>query len=129
MKPRDTVVRLRSFQVEERRRRLEQISGMIAEFERVAAELDSEIAAEERRTGITDPDHFAYSTYARAARTRRDNLHASVRELKEQRAEAEAELANAELELERMTLLEERIGGRARSGEREDARTVGAGVA
>ena len=70
MKSRDTLLRLKRFQVDEKRRRVGQIDAMIAEFTRMASDLDRDIAAEERRTGISDPAHFAYSTYARAARTR-----------------------------------------------------------
>jgi len=43
---------------------------------------------EEQRSGITDIAHFAYPTYARAARTRRDNLQRSAEELTSQLEEA-----------------------------------------
>ena len=59
MKSRDTLVRLKRFQVEEKRRRVAQIDAMIAEFSRMAADLDREIANEEQRTGVGDPSHFA----------------------------------------------------------------------
>jgi flagellar export protein FliJ len=74
MKSRDTLIRLKRFQVEEKRRRVRQIETMVAEFNRMAGDLDREIANEEKRAGISDPSHFAYPTYARAASTRRDNL-------------------------------------------------------
>ena len=70
------------------RRRVAQIESMIADFSRMAADLDREIATEEQRSGITDPTHFAYPTYARAAVVRRDNLKRSADELKGQLAEA-----------------------------------------
>ena len=54
MKSRDALMRLKRFQVDEKRRRLSQIETMIAEFKRMAGELDREIAAEETRAGITD---------------------------------------------------------------------------
>ena len=90
MKSRDHLLRLKRFQVEERRRRVVQIETMVAEFARMAGDLDREIAAEEQRSGISDPNHFAYPTYARAAVTRRDNLQRSVDELKGQIEEARA---------------------------------------
>ena len=62
----------------ERRRRVAQIETMIAEFQRMSADLDREIAAEEAKAGISDPAHFAYPTYARAATQRRDNLRRSA---------------------------------------------------
>ena len=81
MKSRDTLARLRRFQVDETRRRVTQIETMIAEFSKMARDLDREIALEEQRSGISDISHFAYPTYARAARTRRDNLQRSAGEL------------------------------------------------
>jgi flagellar protein FliJ len=88
MKSRDTVARLRRFQVDETRRRVAQIETMIAEFSRMARELEREIAIEEQRAGISDISHFAYPTYARAARARRDNLQRSAEELTTQLDEA-----------------------------------------
>src|SRR6202035_1282428 len=88
MKSRDTLIRLKRFQVEEKRRRVRQIEMMVAEFTRMAADLDREIAAEEKRAGISDPQHFAYPTYARAAVARRDNLKSSIGELAIQIEEA-----------------------------------------
>jgi flagellar protein FliJ len=88
MKSRDTLARLRRFQVDETRRRVAQIETMIAEFSRMARELEREIAVEEQRAGISDITHFAYPTYARAARARRDNLQRSAEELTVQLDEA-----------------------------------------
>ena len=90
MKSRDTLIRLKRFQAEEKRRRVAQIEAMIAEFTRMATDLDREIATEEQRTGINDMAHFAYSTYARAARGRRDNLKQSIEDLRGQLDEAKA---------------------------------------
>ncbi|MDB5510032.1 MAG: fliJ [Hyphomicrobiales bacterium] len=108
MKSRDTLIRLKRFQVEEKRRRVSQIEAMIAEFTRMATDLDREIAAEESRTGMTDPAHFAYSTYARAARSRRDNLHQSTGELRGQLEEARALLGEANAELAKVQSLDVR---------------------
>jgi len=90
------------FQIEERRRQVGQIEAMIEEFGRMVSDLDLEIAAEHRRTGIEDEKHFAYSTFARAARQRRSNLGASVAELTGQldTAKAALDLGLAELERE-----------------------------
>jgi hypothetical protein len=93
MKSRDTLARLRRFQIDETRRRAAQIETMIAEFSKMARDLDREIAIEEQRAGISDQSHFAYPTYARAARARRDNLHRSAEELTTQLDEARRFLA------------------------------------
>lgn len=90
MKSRDTLIRLKRFQVDEKRRRVVQLQTMIAEFTRMSGDLDREIAHEEHRANIADPEHFAYPTYARAARGRRDNINLSLNELRGQLEEAEA---------------------------------------
>jgi flagellar export protein FliJ len=95
MKPQETLVRLKRFQVEEKRRRVGQIEAMVAEFAKIARELEQEVALEEQRAGIFDTSHFAYPTYARAARTRRDNLHRSAAELMSQLEDARNRLEEA----------------------------------
>jgi flagellar FliJ protein len=99
MKSRDTLVRLKRFQVDEKRRRIVQLNAMLAEFTRMSGELDREIANEEQRANIDDPNHFAYPTYARAARVRRDNMIASIQELRGQLEEVEAMYEEAKAEL------------------------------
>ena len=108
MKSRDTLIRLKKFKVDEKRRRVAQIETMIADFDRMAADLDREIQVEQDKAGIADPGHYAYQTYARAAMTRRDNLKRSADELKEQLAEAKDQLAEAFEELKKVELLDER---------------------
>lgn len=121
MKSRENLVRLKQFQVNEKRRQLLQLDMMIAEFERMAGELEFQISAEEKKAGITDINHFAYPTFAKAARLRRDNLRNSQADLAQQRNAAEALLTEAEAELAKAEMLESRdsrvrepeIGGRS----------------
>jgi flagellar FliJ protein len=120
MKSRDTLFRLKQFHVEERRRKLTQIEAMISEFARMAGDLDREIAVEEQRAGISDTAHFAYPTYARAARVRRDNLLRSSEELRDQLEDARAKLENAVEELDKMTSLDGREKGAERGSEMVD---------
>jgi len=108
MKSRENLVRLKTFQVNEKRRQLLQLDMMIAEFERMATELDLQITAEEKKAGITDVNHFAYPTFAKAARLRRDNLRDSQSDLAQQRSNAESLLAEAEAELSKAEMLESR---------------------
>ncbi|RVB62916.1 flagellar export protein FliJ, partial [Mesorhizobium sp. M7A.F.Ca.CA.002.04.1.1] len=96
MKSRENLVRLKQFQVNEKRRQLLQLDMMIAEFERMAVELELQITAEEKKAGITDINHFAYPTFAKAARLRRDNLRNSQSDLAQQRSAAESLLGEAE---------------------------------
>jgi flagellar FliJ protein len=130
MKSRETLIRLRKFQVDDKRRKVAQIAAMIADFERMAADLDREIQAEQNRAGIHDPAHFAYPTYAKAAIQRRDNLKRSADELKGQLDAAKAALGEAFEELKKFELLDERgqIRGRAveSAGEQGELDHIGA---
>lgn len=110
MKSRENLVRLKQFQVNEKRRQVAQLDTMIAEFERMAVELDLQVAAEEKKAGITDINHFAYPTFAKAARMRRDNLRNSLADLAQQKSAAEFILAEAEAELSKAEMLEARDG-------------------
>jgi flagellar protein FliJ len=108
MKSRETLIRLKRFQVDEKRRRVSQIEMMIAEFHRMAGDLDREIQTEEKRSGISDTAHFAYPTYARAAMARRDNLHQSADNLKGQLEDAKAELQAAFEDMKKVEILDDR---------------------
>jgi len=127
MKSRETVIRLNKFRVEERRRRAAQIETMIAEFERIAGELDREIKIEQDRVGIHDPAHFAYPTYAKAATQRRENLKRSADDLKIQLADAKSALEEAFEDMKKIELLDERDQSREPPGQPElVSSTIGA---
>ena len=123
MKSRETLIRLKRFQVDEKRRKVAQIEAMIAEFERMANDLEREIKVEQDRAGIHDPTHFAYPTYAKAAMTRRENLKRSAGELKGQLDDAQAMLGEAFEELKKVEMLDQRDQDRERAeqGAREQA--------
>ena len=111
MKSRENLLRLKHFQVEDKTRQLAQIDMMIAEFEKMYGDLQAQIDVEEEKAGITDPSHFAYPTFAKAARQRQENLNGSIRDLKDKRVNAEAALEEAEEELKKTQRLEQRDGG------------------
>jgi flagellar export protein FliJ len=115
MKSREAVIRLKRFQADEKRRQVAQIESMIAEFERMANDLDREIGVEQERAGIHDPAHFAYPTYAKAAIQRRDNLVRSAGELKTQLADARTAFDETLEELKKVEALDERDHGREHS--------------
>jgi len=117
MKSRETLIRLKKFQAEEKRRKVAQIEAMIAEFERMAADLEREIRVEQDRAGIHDPAHFAYPTYAKAAIARRENLKRSADELRSQLDDAKLAFDDALDELKKVELLDERDQMREREGE------------
>jgi flagellar protein FliJ len=117
MKTRETLIRLKKFQVEERRRTVAQIERMIRGFERISADLERDIKIEQDRSGIHDPAHFAYPTYAKAAIQRRDNLKRSAHDLKIQLEDAKAALGEAFEEMRKVELLGERDQIRERTEE------------
>lgn len=108
MSKREQLVRLARFKVGEKRRQLDQLGMMMREFERMAGDLDAQIQSEEKKAGITDATHFAYPTFAKAARSRRDNLMDSLKDLTLQMNAARSGLEEAEIELQNAEKLEQR---------------------
>ena len=104
----ESLIRLKKFQVDEKRRQVAQIEMMIADFERMASELDQQIEIEHTKTGISDVAHFAYSTFAKAALTRCDNLLASAHDMKSKLEAAQDALAEALEDLKKVELLDQR---------------------
>jgi flagellar export protein FliJ len=90
---------------------------MIAEFDRIAGELEREIKVEQDRAGIHDPAHFAYPTYAKAATARRENLRQSTVELRVQLEDAKSALGEAFEELKKVEMLDERDQAREKAEE------------
>lgn len=110
-----SLIRLKKFQVDEKRRQVLQIESMIADFERMASELDQQIDIEHQKTGISDMAHFAYSTFAKAALTRRDNLMASANDMRVKLEAAQDDLAEAIEDLKKVELLDQRETDRERA--------------
>ena len=81
MKSRDMSIRVNCSEVEELQR-------IIREFDQMAADLELQIKIEENRTRVSDQSHFSYSTFAKAAAQRRDNLRQSTKRLRERLAAA-----------------------------------------
>ena len=104
----ESLIRLKKFQVDEKRRQVAQIEMMVNDFERMASELDQQIEIEHTKTGISDIAHFAYSTFAKAALSRRDNLLASANDMRGKLEAAQDALAEALEDLKKVELLDQR---------------------
>ena len=100
----EALLRQKRFEVAERARKVALLEATITSFERMVANLADEIAAEEERTRIKDPNHVAYSTLAKATALRRRNLLVSTADLKSRLDAARHELDDA---LIRVRALEE----------------------
>ncbi|MGO9172844.1 MAG: flagellar export protein FliJ [Rhodomicrobium sp.] len=83
------------FEYDEKRQQVNDIEMMIADFRRMANDLEQQIKIEQQTSGISDVNHFAYPTFARAAMTRRDNLRSSVMELEKRLDRARQEALEA----------------------------------
>ena len=101
MKARETALRLKRFAADEKARKVASIEHMIREFEGMSADLDRQIDAEEARTGIKDPAHFSYSTFAKSANQRRENLSASIADLRTKLDAAQREQRDADEQVTR----------------------------
>lgn len=112
MKPRDAALRLKRFEASEKGRKVASLETMILDFEHMAADLSRQIAAEEERTGVRDPAHFAYSTFAKAAALRRANLLTSVTDLRLKLDAARQEHEDAATELRKLEPIETRDSDR-----------------
>jgi flagellar protein FliJ len=104
----ESLIRLKKFQVDEKRRQVAQIEMMVNDFVRMASELDQQIEIEHTKTGISDIAHFAYSTFAKAALSRRDNLLASANDMRSKLEAAQDALAEALEDLKKVELLDQR---------------------
>ena len=126
MKLRNHLAQLRRFELQEKIRKVNDLEYMVREFEHMASDLDRQVAAEE------DPNHFSYSTFAKSARQRRDNLKTSVSDLMAQleaalqaRQEAELELAKVDSAVAREEEARERSEGPSRRSQRSQAAMMG----
>jgi flagellar protein FliJ len=126
MESRNTLIRLKKFQFDEKRRKVAQMEAMIADFQRMAADLEREIVAEQERAGIHDPSHFAYPTYAKSAIARRENLKRSIDELATQLGEAKVTLQESFEELRKVELLDERDRADEEAREKAERKALGA---
>ncbi len=114
MKSRDALIRLKRFEIEEKRRKVVEIETMIGDFNHMATDLDRQIAIEQERAGIADVNHYAYPTFAKAAMARRNNLAVSAENLVAKLAAARGDLDDAKEEFKKIELLEERDAERMR---------------
>jgi len=108
MRSNDTVLKLRRFEVNEKQQKVHEIEDMIADFQRSADDLTRQIEIEEETARIHDINHYAYPPYAKAARQRRDNLVSSIVDLEAKAEDARAELTDAQEELRKVEMVEER---------------------
>jgi flagellar export protein FliJ len=67
----------------------------------MVGDLDQQITVEQERSGVSDVNHYAYPTFAKAAIQRRDNLRTSIAELEAKLAATQEQLSDALEELKK----------------------------
>ena len=120
MKSRDTLIRLRKFDVDEKRQKVASIEAMIDDFKKMSEDLDRQIVTEQQRAGIDDINHYAYPSFAKAAVQRRDNLMISITDLETKLEAANEELQDAMKALKNIEILEERDMTRTQAKQARD---------
>lgn len=116
MRAKDTNIRLRRFELNKKRQTVADLETMIADFRRMAEDLNRQIEIEEKRCGIRDVNHFAYPTFAKSAVRRRENLFSSIANLEGQLQTAQADLTVALLDASKFETSERSTSGLALVG-------------
>lgn len=117
MTSRENMVQLRRFDVDDKKQKVTDIEAMIQDFSQMVIDLDRQIEVEQDRAGVTDVNHYAYPTFAKAAIQRRDNLRASIEDLGVKLETAREDLAEAYEDLKKVDLIAERGGERGHGGQ------------
>ncbi len=108
MRSRESLLRLNRFRVEDCRRQVSDMDLMINDLMRKHDDLDNHVKFEEQRTGVSDPSNVNYSMAAKSVRGRRDNILATVAELRDQHETTIERLKEAEADLRKVEMLVEK---------------------
>ena len=108
MRSRDSLLRLNRFKVEDCRRQVSDMDMMINDLMRKHDDLDNHVKFEEQRTGVSDPANVNYSMAAKSVRGRRDNILATVAELRDQHEAMIERQKDAEADLRKVEMLVEK---------------------
>lgn len=107
MKSRETLIKLHRFRADEAKTKLAGLEMIRADLGRKVAELDAHLSEEGRRASENDIGRFAYPSFARSIRERKEKLAASIAEIERSIAEARIELQEAYQDLKKFELAEE----------------------
>ena len=123
MKTLQSLIRLHSWQLEEKRRTLAGLEGLRADFVAQGERLEQELVNEQRAATASPEYAITYEGYAKAVILRRANLAASITETDGKIEVARDEVQEAYREMRKYEIAEERAQKRAAA---EEAR-LGAG--
>lgn len=117
MKALASLIRLHRFHLEEKRRTLGGLEGLMADLVRRLAQLEDEVLREQRQAASSSIGNFIYGAYARNVIQRRETLKKSMTALQLEIDTARQAVAAAFQEVKRYEIAKERMDER----EREEA--------
>ncbi len=97
-----TLIRLRTFELDQKRRRLAELEGMKARLEAAVDDLVDTVVKEQSIAARDEEVTFAYGAFAKAAIVRRKSLEASIAEVAQQVEAAADEVAIAYQDLKKL---------------------------
>jgi flagellar FliJ protein len=110
-----TLIRVRQWELEEKRRKLADLEGLGAQLEEAIARLDDEVKMEQGVAGASNEVSFAYAPYAQAAIERRRTLVMSLDDVRQQIEAAAQEVTVAYQELKKYEVAQDNRRRRART--------------
>ena len=123
MKTLQSLIRLHTWQLEEKRRTLAGLESMRADFVDQGEKLEKELVNEQRAATASPEYAITYEGYAKSVIMRRKNLAASITETDGQIEIAATEVQEAYREMRKYEIAEERVQKREKA--EEDRREAG----
>jgi flagellar export protein FliJ len=117
MKRLQSLIRLHTWQLEEKRRTLAGLEGLRADFVAQGEKLEKELGNEQRAATASPEYAITYESYAKAVILRRKNLVGSIAETDEQIEVAVTEVQEAHREMRKYEIAEERAQKREQAEE------------
>jgi flagellar protein FliJ len=117
MKRRDSILRLKRFNVDELKRRLATLDEMKADLDKKLADLDESVAREKHRANDSDIGRLAFPSFLQSIDVRRKNIRTTMKDLEGERARQQDGLAVAFEDLKSFEVAEEERNRRAAQAE------------
>lgn len=109
-----SLIRLQRWRLEEKRRVLASLQGLMADLHNRASQLESEIVREQQAAAASHEAGFIYGSYAAEAIRRRKNIDLSIADVEDQIVVAHDEVSAAFQEAKRFEIALERAQERER---------------
>jgi flagellar export protein FliJ len=107
MKRRDTILRLKTFRVDDLKRRLGTLDEMKADLDKKLADLEESVAREKHRSADSDIGRLAFPSLVQSIEVRRKNIRTTMKELERERLQVHEDLTAAFQDLKSFEQAEE----------------------